>query len=211
MDAPQRSFWKFVARQAVSAEALVRLNHQSMQLSEEDLLRRVRAGDDQAFGEAYDQYSLVLFRYAYRLVGDPVAAEDIMAETFYRWLQAERADRGPREYLMGYLYRTAHNLAMDHWRRRPATLVAASAWNAVQPDDLSETIESATAQARARAALWKLTPDQRQVIVLKYFEALTNAQAGSALGKPISAVKALQHRALAALRRILLDELEVMP
>jgi RNA polymerase sigma-70 factor, ECF subfamily len=61
-------------------------------------------------------------------------------------------------------------------------------------------------QARARAALWQLTPDQRLVVTLKYFEGFDNEEIAVALGKPIGAVKSLQHRALAALRRILQAE-----
>ena len=58
----------------------------------------------------------------------------------------------------------------------------------------------------ARAALWSLTPEQRLVIALKYFGGLSNEEVAVALGKPISAVKSLQHRALDALRRLLVNE-----
>ncbi|MBL7163141.1 MAG: RNA polymerase sigma factor, partial [Anaerolineales bacterium] len=54
-----------------------------------------------------------------------------------------------------------------------------------------------------RAALFQLTPEQRQVIVLKYIEDWSNAEIAAALNKSIGAVKALQHRGLAALRRML--------
>jgi RNA polymerase sigma-70 factor (ECF subfamily) len=58
-------------------------------------------------------------------------------------------------------------------------------------------------QEEVRAALAHLTPDQRQVVLLKYLEGLENEEIAAALGKPLGAVKSLQHRALAALRRIL--------
>jgi RNA polymerase sigma-70 factor (ECF subfamily) len=59
---------------------------------------------------------------------------------------------------------------------------------------------------RTRAALEQLTPDQREVISLKFFEGWENAEIAASVNKPIGAVKSLQHRGLAALKRILLDE-----
>ena len=62
---------------------------------------------------------------------------------------------------------------------------------------------------RVRAALARLTDEQRQVIVLKFYEGLSNEEVASAINKPVGAVKALQHRALAALRRALAQVVEV--
>ncbi len=177
---------------------------------ERDLLRRAQAGEDQAIGEVYDQYNVALFRYAYRLLGDAAAAEDVMSETFSRWLKVHHAGRGPQGHLSAYLYRIAHNLAVDYWRRKNTAPMALDDAGGATTDDLSESVENTDAQARARSALWKLTPDQRQVILLKYFEAQSNAEVAAVLGKPEGAIKALQHRALGALRRILQAEREVV-
>ncbi|MEP7357022.1 MAG: hypothetical protein ABI847_07270 [Anaerolineales bacterium] len=70
---------------------------------EDDLLRRAQAGDEQPLGEVYDQYGLALYRYVYRLLGEVDGAVDIMSETIYRWLQAQRTGRGPRHHLPAYL------------------------------------------------------------------------------------------------------------
>ena len=61
-------------------------------------------------------------------------------------------------------------------------------------------------QSRVRAALHKLTEDQQQVVALKFLEGWENEEIARALHKPIGAVKSLQHRALAQLQKILLDE-----
>ena len=172
--------------------------------SERELLRRAQAGDEQALGEVYDGVSPQLYRYAYRLLGDARLAEDVVAETFYRWLQALRAGRGPQEHLSAYLYRIAHNLVIDHWRRRltaPDPLEAASQQTSSAALD---GVDDQLGQAAARAALWKLTPEQRQVILLKFFEGMSNAEIAAALEKPEGAIKSLQHRALSTLKRVLL-------
>ncbi len=159
----------------------------------------VRRLDPESLGAVYDALSPALFRYAFRLLGDGRTAEDVVAETFSRLLAAIRNGWGPQVYLGAYLYRIAHNLAIDHHRQvaslplEEADLVAAPA---VQDEDEH-------ARRFARQALWRLTPDQRQVIVLKYYQGLSNDEVAAALDKPVGAVKSLQHRALDALRRML--------
>jgi RNA polymerase sigma-70 factor (ECF subfamily) len=110
----------------------------------------------------------------------------------------------PREHLQAYLYRIAHNWITDQWRRAPpsaASLDANVSRDAhTTPDQM---LSQQWDQARVRAALAQLTPEQRQVIVLKFVEELDNAEIAAALNKPVGAIKSLQHRALAALRRVL--------
>jgi RNA polymerase sigma-70 factor (ECF subfamily) len=98
----------------------------------------------------------------------------------------------------------AHNHIADHYRRQPLTEEL--------DDDLphAETTEQTACehlrQRRVRAALRELTEEQQQVIALKFLEGWENEEIAHALHKPIGAVKSLQHRALAQLKKILLDE-----
>src|SRR5512143_395240 len=75
--------------------------------------------DEHALSEIYQALSPCLYRYAYRLLGNAADAEDIVAETFHRLLLALRHDHGPRQHLSAYLYRIAHNMITDRYRRRP--------------------------------------------------------------------------------------------
>ena len=175
--------------------------------TESDLLQRAREFDSYALAEIYDTYSPALYRYAMRLLGDVDLAEECVSETFTRFLHALKNRRGPKEHLQAYLYRVAHNWITDQYRKK--TPPAESIEETLHlPSD--ENTEEAALQnlrgAQVRQALQRLTPDQRQVIVLKYLEHWQNAEIADALGKPIGAVKSLQHRALAALKRILLEE-----
>ena len=177
-----------------------------MLLSESELLRRARQFDERALGEIYDRLSPALYRYAYRLLGEVSLAEEVVADAFHRYLLALRNGGGPTEHLSAYLYRVAHNLITDRFRRPPPLELALDESLVAADSDPGENVDSAQAQARARAALWLLTPEQRQVIVLKYFEGLSNEEAAAALDRPVSAVKSLQHRALASLQRLLGEE-----
>ena len=190
---------------AVSRWRLNRPIVETMDDVERSWLARARRFDPRALGEIYDAFNPALFRYGCRLLGDTHASEDLVSETFYRLLVALRSGGGPQRYLRAYLFRVAHNLAMDRHRKDRFTALDLdlSDLQLAAPDDPSLQAEESLLQSRARSALWQLTSDQRQVILLKYYEGLDNDEVAAALNKPVGAVKALQHRAVNALRRIL--------
>jgi RNA polymerase sigma-70 factor (ECF subfamily) len=127
-----------------------------------------------------------------------------VAETFSRFLHALQAGHGPQNYLQAYLYRVAHNWITDFYRRRtpPALPLDVELRAGTEADPQHATAQAFELQ-RVRSALELLTSEQRQVVMLKYLEDLSNDEIAQTLGKPVGAVKALQHRALAALRRLL--------
>lgn len=146
------------------------------------------------------------------MLGDGELAEDCVSETFSRFLYALKQGKGPRDYLQAYLYRVAHNWITDYYRRQipPTVELDPDLYedDAPNPEEMMDTLLSAEA---VRRALSELTPEQRQVIVLKFLEDWQNREIAEAIEKPIGAVKALQHRGLNALRRVLLSEKEVVP
>jgi len=179
------------------------------QYDEATLLHAARQWDMDALAAVYDTYSPLLYRYAMRLLGNPDLAEECVAETFARFLQALRNGGGPKDHLKAYLYRVAHNWITDYYRRQPPPQIDVEDVAHILADDeasLGAQIIADEEQARTRAALRLLTPDQRQVIVLRFIEGWPLKDVAEAMQKPVGAIKALQHRALAALRRILEEE-----
>lgn len=171
------------------------------------LLEQARAYDEEALGELYDRYAPKMYAYIYRRVGDAATAEDLTGELFLRVVRSLRNDQAWRDSLAAWLYRIAHNLVVDHYRRLPDQSeqpVEAS----MEGDgaDLAAAMEARVARERLRAATRRLTPDQQEVLALRYGEGLTSAEAARILNKSTGAVEALQHRALASLRRILEGE-----
>ena len=173
-------------------------------IPKQDLLVQAQQLEPCALAEIYDLYSPRLYRYAIRLLGDACIAEDCVAETFSRFLQALQKGKGPRDYLQAYLFRAAHNFIVDHYRRQQP--------ESILDDDMPDcenTEENASLNIRqhhVRAALLELTEDQGQVIALKFLEGWENEEIARVLNKPVGAVKSLQHRALAHLQKILLDD-----
>ncbi len=85
------------------------------------IIERAKRFEIQALEEIFDSYSPGIYRYAFRLLGDPELARECMAETFSRFLNALKRDGGPDNYLQAYLYRIAHNWVTDHYRGRGLT------------------------------------------------------------------------------------------
>jgi RNA polymerase sigma-70 factor, ECF subfamily len=184
-------------------------------VKENTLLHRLKLMDDQALVEVYDTFNHEIYRYAWGLLGDTDLAEECVAETFSRFLLALSNGGGPRQYLRAYLYRIAHNWICDFHRRQPISelpldddliveLVVQSKTSS-NTDPASANVDILE-QQRLRLAITRLTPDQMQVISMKYLANLENEEIAQTLNKPIGAVKSLQIRALAALRKMLPED-----
>lgn len=171
---------------------------------EQNLLQRASRLETQALAEIYDTYSPRIYRYAMRLLGDMTLAEECVAETFVRFLKSLQERRGPRENLQAFLYRITHNLIVDTYRRRDQEK-ASGLSDALrsEADVPEEEAAQRIRQEEVRQAIRRLTPDQQLVISLKYLEEWSNEEIARTLRKPIGAVKALQHRALRSMYRLL--------
>jgi RNA polymerase sigma-70 factor (ECF subfamily) len=172
--------------------------------TEHDLLRRARAWDEPALVAVFDTYYPAIYRYIYGRVGDEATAEDLAAEVFTRMLEKMAVGKGPRHHLRGWLYRVASNLVVDHSRRSAVRRHESLDEQTVAAEsDLVDEVHASLSRAQAGAALAELTPQQRAVIVLRFLEGWENSEVARALDTTVGAVKALQHRALASMRRYL--------
>jgi RNA polymerase sigma-70 factor (ECF subfamily) len=204
--------------------------------TEQKLLEKARFFNPDALAEIYDSLSPGIYGYAMRLLGDPCLAEDCVAETFVRYIKALQAGGGPNDHIKAYLYRVAHNWITDQYRRQPPpalsldaekTLSGAEDWGQAAPDSgrgaarnslageggsatsarpVENRAEQNLERRQVRLALRLLTPEQRQVIALRFLEGWEVGEVAACLQKPEGAVKSLQHRAVAALRRFLLPD-----
>jgi RNA polymerase sigma-70 factor (ECF subfamily) len=175
------------------------------QPDESKMLQRAREFDKDALTWVYEEYHDAIYRYLYHHLGEMQTAQDLSADVFRRLLQALRKGGGPTRNLSAWLYRVAHNLIVDELRRREHRdheSLDDTLGDVLQAEttSLDELAGQAIATGRVRCALLTLTDEQRQVVVLKYLEGMSNPEVAEITGKTVGAVKALQHRALDALR-----------
>jgi RNA polymerase sigma-70 factor (ECF subfamily) len=167
--------------------------------------RVVISGDPNAFGEIYDRFVERVYRYLYFRTGSHPEAEDLAEQVFLKAWEAIGRYRWQGRPFLAWLYRLARNTHIDYVRtQRPTQSLN-------NEDHPLELISSAAAVDLARAldaellagALRQLTPDQQQVIVLKFIEGFDNEQIAESMNKREGAIRALQMRALMSLRRVL--------
>ena len=173
---------------------------------EQEILQLASQLNTHALAEIYDTHSPGIYRYALRLLADETLAEDCVAETFARFLKALQNRRGPRDHLQAYLYRIAHNWVVDLYRRNENVFELSDAIRS-EADIPEEEAAKHIRQKQVRNAIRQLTPDQQQVISLKYLEDWSNEEVARALKKPIGAVKSIQHRALKSLYKLLEEKI----
>lgn len=169
---------------------------------EQELVRRAKEQDEAAFAALYDLYYQRVFTYIYFRVSDQALAEDLAADVFVRALQAIGKFKYRGVPLAAWLLRIARNLVIDHFRR------AGKRQTVALEDHLPDRTTSPVTEVENRLLredlirlMKHLTDDQRDVIILKFFQGMSNSEVAEVLGKPVGAVKSLQHRGLAALRR----------
>ena len=174
--------------------------------NQEELLERASRAEPAALGAVYDQYADRIYAYIYRRVGQAEVAEDLTGQVFMRMLEAIRRDQGWRSSFSGWLYRIAHNLVIDYYRRRGrVTLIdidEATPIRATEGDPVRST-ESLLNREQLRAALFQLTEEQAEVITLRFMEERSIAEVADLMDKTEGAIKALQYRAVLALRRVM--------
>jgi RNA polymerase sigma-70 factor (ECF subfamily) len=160
-----------------------------------------RAREDRAeFGLLYARYVGSIYRYCYRALGSREAAEDATSQTFTAALAA--LPRYREGSFRGWLFAIARNAVADTRRRRPALpFETARTMPDVSPNPEEQAV-AAEARANLRAALARLTPDQRDVVELR-LAGLTGPEIARALGRRPEAVKSTQFRAYGRLRELL--------
>jgi RNA polymerase sigma-70 factor (ECF subfamily) len=138
-------------------------------------------------------------------IGDRGEAEDMAAEVFVEAARRVRAFSGTAAAFAGWLFTIARHDLVDRGRaarRRTVEPVADLPDVERAPDPADQVLERLDAD-RVRSAMGRLTEDQREVLLLKFAGGLSNEETAAAVNKPLGAVKSLQHRGLASLRRAL--------
>ncbi len=174
---------------------------------EKTFLQRARRLDADAWSELYDRYYPRIYAFLLTRVRDGMLAEDLAADVFVNALRAIASYEERGLGLAAWLFRIAQNRLIDHLRR--AGLRSSDSLDELDQDealaDDNNPILDPTHSARLdlNHALERLSPEQRQVVHLRFIEELTSEQVAHVMGKSEPAVKIMQHRALKTLKQLM--------
>jgi RNA polymerase sigma-70 factor (ECF subfamily) len=185
-------------------------------LSDQVLVEKIRAGDYQAFEFLVTRYESKVYRLAVRMLRNPQDAEDALQETFLQVFRGLAGFEG-RSKFSTWLFRLATNVCLMRIRHRetePSKLLPLEDYlpkleegDSPQMMDWADRPEDALLSKESREkmmeALDKLPPEYRAVFILRDIEGFSNAETGESLGISVAAVKSRLHRARLALRGML--------
>jgi RNA polymerase sigma-70 factor (ECF subfamily) len=165
------------------------------------LVAYAAGGDAVAFAALYDHFAPRVRRFLRRQTDDPDRAEDLLQQVFLKMVESLPRYRPTGAPFGAWVFRVARNLVIDDRRTRHPTapLEIAEDRAAAGVDPLDAAIR-ADDRSRLRAAIEALPPDQRDVLVWRFMAELSPGETAALMGRSPEAVRALQHRALAALR-----------
>jgi RNA polymerase sigma-70 factor, ECF subfamily len=164
------------------------------------LVASAAGGDFEAFGKLYSFFIKRIYRYVFYQVMDKMTAEDITADVFVKALKNIQSCKGKEATFSAWLYRIACNLTIDYFRRSKKDLTVEVVRASSLEDPVEETGEHPERQELLEA-ISRLPQHQRRFITLKFIEGLDNRQIGQIMGKSQVAVRLLQFRAIAALKK----------
>ena len=172
------------------------------------LVERAQAGDRNALEELYLLHFDRIYSYLHMSVGNRHDAEDLTTQTFLKMLESIGRFRWQAAPFSAWLFRIAHNLAMDHFR-------VSRRWQPEEEVPEPHGSEEPSAEAEAMQSIGRqsmlemidgLSGEQQQVLTLKFVFNFSNGEVATILGKTEGAIKSLQHRALVSLQKQIAGE-----
>ncbi|MEE8413081.1 MAG: ECF subfamily RNA polymerase sigma factor, BldN family [Dehalococcoidales bacterium] len=178
---------------------------------EASLVQRAQQHDQQAFTELYEAYFDKIYRYIVLKIGDRTEAEDMTQQVFLKALQSISSFKWKGVPFSAWLYRIAHNQVVDYFRKktkRPSTPLddSLNISDGKKESNPQSMVEHSFSIEQVVSATQRLTEAQHEVISLRFTSELSIAEVARIMGKSQGAVKALQHSAIAALRKTLVVE-----
>ena len=152
------------------------------------LVARAQQADREALEELYLLHFDRIYSYLHLTVGNRHDAEDLTTQTFLKMLESIGKFRWQSAPFSAWLFRIAHNLSMDHFRANRRWQPEEEALHSIGRESMLELID-------------KLSPEQQQVLTLKFVFNFPNGDVATILGKTEGALKSLQHRALVSLQK----------
>ncbi len=177
----------------------------SSDIAEEQLVEQARGLNEDAWAVIYQRHAQQVYAYIYYRLGDQHAAEDLTADVFVKAIAGIKGYAYRGTPLLAWLYRIARNATVDYRKTAAKRAQHQTQDAAEEVEEREDRVQALDERTDMLSAIRALTEDQQQVVILRFYAGMSNAEVARAMGKPEGAVKALQTRALRSLRRLLTE------
>jgi RNA polymerase sigma-70 factor (ECF subfamily) len=170
---------------------------------EEQLIHKIQNGDKEAFGNLYLTYLDRIYRYVFfRVNQDKHTAEDLTEIIFIKAMQHIKKFEQEKGTFQSWLYRISHNTVLDHYKTYKATTHMQENTVAIEViEKLEDELDTKQKIAKVMEEMKSLTPEQRNIIILRFIEGLSHREIAFITNKKEDAIRAIQYRGLQKLKK----------
>lgn len=172
---------------------------------EANLLKQAQSGDTEAYGCLYEHYAPTVYRFLYAHLNNYLDAEDLTEDVFLRAWRSLGQYQHQGIPFVAYLFRISRNALIDHYRAnrrgQPGPLEDENIRD--ERHNPAETVANKLERSELRSKIDQLKDEYRSVLLLRFLNGLSPEETAQALGKPVGTIRVIQHRALAALKKVL--------
>jgi RNA polymerase sigma-70 factor, ECF subfamily len=174
-----------------------------------ELVRKAQDGEVEAFGQLYERHVRSVFRFVYSHIDNHSDAEDLTEEVFLRVWRAIPKYQEQGVPFIAFLIRIARNVIIDFYRssrRENLNLPLDDIQIAGSKSGLDENVIQSQITSEIRTLLANLKDEYRMVLILRFINELSPDEIAEVMGKSSGAVRVIQFRALAALRKLMVSK-----
>ena len=166
----------------------------------QDLVAAAQNGDSDSFGEVFEEYYPLIYQYHWYRCWNRAESQDLTSQTFMRSLEKLDSYDSRKGTFRAWIYRLAHNVLVDHYRRsRPESSVE-DAWDLASSEDVAADAELSETLEEVSRLVEQLTADQRNLLLLRVWDGLSYRDIAAVLGKSPDSCKMGFSRIVAGMR-----------
>ncbi len=171
--------------------------------NEKELIQKSQRGDNEAFGKLYDKHVRTIYNFIFYKTRHKETAEDLTSQTFFKALSHMDSVDADRSFI-SWLYKIAHNSVLDHYRTKKHNDDIDDFYDLTDgSEDIGVKIDDAAEAAKVKKYLEKLSPLERDIIIMRVWQELSYKEIAEIVGKSEASCKMVYSRSIKKLRDIL--------
>lgn len=178
----------------------IRYNSKNMHIQEQKIINLCQKGKLKEFATLYDIYVSKIYRFCYYKTHHKETAQDLTSETFIKALKGVKQFDASKGTFQAWLFKIARNSVIDYYRSKRSFVAVEDVWDIGENHDILGSIDTKEQFKKVRQYLSKLSPLQREIIVLRVWENMPYKELAEVVGKSEAACKMVFVRTIKRLR-----------